>query len=182
MRDNHLLHLWFFLLQHIYLRRKVKSSSSQKEKSKDLNVYGSWTDHVSTRLPHPPQPQHSHLHLLSVPCCHGYTVKQHYCKAWPEELQLFNTPNWSVLNRLQWTKTEEGKLSLNSYNKVIIIWIFYMCVYVCVSCMVHARQIPWEHEYEYYSVPVSVLLSRLPYTCAGHRFSPGWYCGSVAVK
>lgn len=180
MRDNHLLHLRFFLLQHIYLRRKVKSSSSQKEKSKDLNVYGSWTDHVSTRLPHPPNPNtaiYIFFQFLVVMVTQWSNIT-----AWPEELQLFNTPNWSVLNRLQWTKTEEGKLSLNSYNKVIIIWIFYMCVYVCVSCMVHARQIPWEHEYKYYSVPVSVLLSRLPYTCASHRFSPGWYCGSVAVK
>lgn len=41
---------------------------------------------------------------------------------------------------------------------------------MCVSCMVHARQIPWEHEYEYYSVPVSVFVCTCP------RLSASIYC------
>lgn len=64
----------------------------------------SWEDLVPTRLP---PPQREHLHLLSVPCCHGYRVK-HFCEAWPAELWLlFNTaatcPERSALIPGQWT-------------------------------------------------------------------------------
>lgn len=66
-------------------------SSQIKELRSDTEIKRTWTymaaEQIMYQLDFPPL-QHSHLHLLSVPCCHGYRVKQHYCKAWPAELRL----------------------------------------------------------------------------------------------
>lgn len=60
--------------------------SSQRQKSKGpghpRRLNKSCTNRTS------PPPRHNHLHLLSVPSCHGYRVKQHYCKAWSAEIRL----------------------------------------------------------------------------------------------
>lgn len=67
-----------------------------------------------------------------------------------------------------------------------------MCV--CVCCVCRVRYVCSKYKdsmYMYYSMPVSVNVSAsvcpfiapcLSCTVCGHRFSPGWYCGSVAVK
>lgn len=47
-----------------------------------------------------------------------------------------------------------------------------MCVHVCVCA--------WDKYNDDRSVYLSFCLS--VYCIIGHRFSPGWYCGSVAVK
>lgn len=143
-----------------------------------------------------PPPQHNHLHVLSVPCCHGYRVKQHYYKACPAKLVLlFNMVDWSVLTRLQWSVTKEGnclQTSKQGNDMYLTIYVLCMCVYVCVrvtnTIKACARPMTclsvYLHVYihVFLSIPLLVYCSVSVLYMWGHRFSPGWYCGSVAVK
>lgn len=68
--------------------KQVHVSIRIREMNALNTLYGSWEDLVPTRLP---PPRREHLHLLSVPCCHGYRVKR-FCEAGPAERGLlFNT-------------------------------------------------------------------------------------------
>lgn len=134
------VNLMTFSLQKNYIYIYIKKN----KKSKNLKKYDSWTDHAPTGLPQP-TPQHKRLHFLSVACCHGYRVKQHYCKADPGELQLLSMDNWSALNRMQWSATT------NKGNVKKSLICFFMWVSV--------GQKHWRHkEMHNFNMPVIVFL------------------------
>lgn len=114
---------------------------------------------------------------------------------------LFNMVDWSVLSRLQGSvRKGENCLQTTKQGNNMYLNILYTCClcvhvqYVCnkynqnmytrsdVPIGVSACVYPFLHAFICFVSSFSVCFLCLSYTCEVHRFSPGWYCGSVAVK
>lgn len=76
------------------------------------------------------------------------------------------------------------------YTCCLCVHVQYVCnkynqnTYMCsdVPIGVSACVYPFLHAFEYVLSLLFLFAPCLSYTCEVHRFSPGWYCGSVAVK
>lgn len=131
MSSDNLSHLWTSLYRRIYLRQTVDplKCSSEKEKSKDLNIYGSWTDHVPTRLPPTPtQPSTSSFSSLLSWLQSKATLLRGLTRRAPN--LLFSAVNWSVLNGLQQSMIKESLKTVKQGND--------MFLYICATNTLNA--------------------------------------------
>lgn len=134
-----LLHHLSFLYQHSLCQVNSWTTKSPRLRHRNQRTY-MVAEQIMYQLDFPP-PQHNHLHLLSFPCCHGYRVKQHYCKAWAAELRLCSSTWLTDLSWMgcsdQWPK---GGNCLSTIKQGDDMYL-NMCVCVCVC----VGQIQWKH-------------------------------------
>lgn len=125
-----LLHHLSFLYQHSLCQVNSWTTKSPRLRHRNQRTY-MVAEQIMYQLDFPP-PQHNHLHLLSFPCCHGYRVKQHYCKAWAAELRLCSSTWLTDLSWMgcsdQWPK---GGNCLSTIKQGDDMYL-NMCVCVCV--------------------------------------------------
>lgn len=114
-----------------------------------------------------PPPQHNHLHLLSVPCCHGYRVKQHYCKAWAAELRLWSSTWLTDLSQMGCSNHDQKEEPFfKQLNKAMICSIIFVCTSVChTKKHVHVSHNTPVCVFVYVSMSVYFCLSGYCFTC-----------------